>query len=258
MRAVHACGPAGFVESLRMLLAGRCAGFHAESFTPPAPVAHRPSAPLPVHRLNASLTFDSLVAGRANQMARTAALHVAGSPGHMYNPLFIYGGVGLGKTHLMHAIAHRVLSERPDARILYVSAERFTNDFIKSIQHHKMDEFRARWPERIETGTLNHEGIVGAAAAVDFLAGLAPGADRRAALNELLPTALAEQCTDDDISVRVPLKSKSGLCGPASPAGGCARTRSAAPGWPWWCGWAGRCRRRATTAWACSSSQMTH
>jgi chromosomal replication initiator protein len=66
-----------------------------------------------------------------------------GSPG--YNPLFIAGGTGLGKTHLMHAIAHKVLEERPDARIVYVSAERFTNEFIEALQHHRMDEFRSRY-----------------------------------------------------------------------------------------------------------------
>ncbi len=95
--------------------------------------------------LNPKQTFAHFVVGPSNQLAHAASVAAAGGGGRRYNPLFLCGGTGLGKTHLMHAIAHRVISERPDARILYVSAERFTNDFIKSIQHHKMDEFRARY-----------------------------------------------------------------------------------------------------------------
>jgi len=95
--------------------------------------------------LNAKQTFANFVVGPSNQLAHAAAVAAAGGAGRRYNPLFLCGGTGLGKTHLMHAIAQRVIRERPEARILYVSAERFTNDFIKSIQHHKMDEFRARY-----------------------------------------------------------------------------------------------------------------
>ena len=80
----------------------------------PARVGTLPGAPaVNRQRLNPALTFDSLVAGRANQMARTAALHVAGAPGQMYNPLFIYGGVGLGKTHLVHAVGQRPAARQP-------------------------------------------------------------------------------------------------------------------------------------------------
>ena len=100
---------------------------------------------LPVHRLNAALTFDSLVAGRANQMARTAALHVAGNPGHMYNPLFIYGGVGLGKTHLVHAVGNALLKDRPDARVLYLHAEQFISDVVKNYQRKTFDELKAKY-----------------------------------------------------------------------------------------------------------------
>jgi chromosomal replication initiator protein len=106
--------------------------------------AARPAA-LPVHRLNAGLTFDSLVAGRANQMARTAALHVAGNPGHMYNPLFIYGGVGLGKTHLVHAVGNALLKDRPDARVLYLHAEQFISDVVKNYQRKTFDELKAKY-----------------------------------------------------------------------------------------------------------------
>jgi chromosomal replication initiator protein len=103
------------------------------------------AASLPIHRLNAALTFDSLVAGRANQMARTAALHVAGSPGHMYNPLFIYGGVGLGKTHLVHAVGNALLKDRPEARVLYLHAEQFISDVVKNYQRKTFDELKAKY-----------------------------------------------------------------------------------------------------------------
>ena len=100
---------------------------------------------LGVSRLNSSLTFDTLVAGRANQMARTAALHVAGAPGVMYNPLFIYGGVGLGKTHLIHAVGNALLAERPQARVLYLHAEQFITDVVKNYQRKTFDELKAKY-----------------------------------------------------------------------------------------------------------------
>jgi chromosomal replication initiator protein len=95
--------------------------------------------------LNPKQTFSSFVVGPSNQLAHAAAVAAAGGGGRRYNPLFICGGTGLGKTHLVHAIAHRMLSERPNARVVYVSAERFTNEFIHAIQHQRMDEFRARY-----------------------------------------------------------------------------------------------------------------
>jgi len=95
--------------------------------------------------LNTKHTFGTFVVGPSNQLAHAAAIAAAGGAGRRYNPLFICGGTGLGKTHLVHAIAHRIYAERPNARIIYVSAERFTNDFIAAIQHHRMDDFRARY-----------------------------------------------------------------------------------------------------------------
>ena len=92
--------------------------------------------------LNSKYTFDTFVIGKGNQMAHAAALVVAEDPGSIYNPLFFYGGVGLGKTHLMHAIGHQMLLKRPHAKIKYVSSENFTNDFITSIQKNRMEEFR--------------------------------------------------------------------------------------------------------------------
>ncbi|MBN8508557.1 MAG: chromosomal replication initiator protein DnaA [Burkholderiales bacterium] len=105
-------------------------------------------APVPAatrHKLNPALTFDTLVPGRANQMARTAALHVAGAPGQMYNPLFIYGGVGLGKTHLVHAVGNALLKDRPDARVLYLHAEQFISDVVRNYQRKTFDELKAKY-----------------------------------------------------------------------------------------------------------------
>ena len=117
-----------------------------------APVAANEAAPVVVRRsampedINPKHNFGTFVVGPSNQLAHAAAIAAAGGGGaRRYNPLFICGGTGLGKTHLMHAIANRVHDERVGARIIYVSAERFTNDFITAIQHHKMDDFRARY-----------------------------------------------------------------------------------------------------------------
>ena len=96
-------------------------------------------------QLNPRYTFDSFVIGESNRFAHAASLAVAEAPAKAYNPLFIYGGVGLGKTHLMHAIGHFVLSRYPHLKVLYISCEKFTNDFISSIQLRKTVEFRARY-----------------------------------------------------------------------------------------------------------------
>ncbi|MEK8046698.1 chromosomal replication initiator protein DnaA [Ideonella margarita] len=124
-----------------------------QAATPPAPAAPRivKASTLPTppvinrHRLNTALTFDTLVAGRANQMARTAALHVAGAPGQMYNPLFIYGGVGLGKTHLVHAVGNALLHDNPNAKVLYLHAEQFITDVVKNYQRKTFDELKAKY-----------------------------------------------------------------------------------------------------------------
>ncbi len=96
-------------------------------------------------KLRPELTFDSLVSGRANQMARTAAVHVAGAPGAMYNPLFIYGGVGLGKTHLMHAVGNQLIKDNPNAKVLYLHAEQFISDVVKNYQRKTFDELKAKY-----------------------------------------------------------------------------------------------------------------
>jgi chromosomal replication initiator protein len=93
-------------------------------------------------RLNPGLSFDSLVAGKANQLARAAALQVAENPGKSYNPLFLYGGVGLGKTHLVQAVGNALLAQRPGARIRYLQAEQFVSEVVRAYQRKTFDEFK--------------------------------------------------------------------------------------------------------------------
>jgi chromosomal replication initiator protein len=95
--------------------------------------------------LNSRYTFSNFIVGSANRLAHAAALSVAERPGHAYNPLFLYGGVGLGKTHLMHAVGNAVATKFPRKRILYATSEKFTNDFINSIREQKMEDFRNRY-----------------------------------------------------------------------------------------------------------------
>ena len=97
------------------------------------------------NRLNTALTFDTLIEGTANRMARAAAMHVASTPGNLYNPLFIYGGVGLGKTHLMHAVGNKLLADKPASKILYIHAEQFVSDVVKAYQRKTFDEFKERY-----------------------------------------------------------------------------------------------------------------
>lgn len=99
----------------------------------------------PSLNLNPKYTFDTFVVGKSNNFAHAAARAVADEPGISYNPLFIYGGVGLGKTHLMHAIGHAILDNNPNARIVYVTSEMFTNDLIESLRAGKNVEFRQKY-----------------------------------------------------------------------------------------------------------------
>lgn len=96
-------------------------------------------------RLNSALTFETLIEGSANRMGRAAAMHVASSIGQLYNPLFIYGGVGLGKTHLVHAIGNKLLADNPQAKVLYIHAEQFVSDVVKAYQRKTFDEFKQHY-----------------------------------------------------------------------------------------------------------------
>lgn len=96
-------------------------------------------------QFNMHNTFDTFVIGPGNRFPHAASLAVAEAPAEAYNPLFIYGGVGLGKTHLMHAIGHHVLSNKPNAKVIYTSSEKFTNEFIKSIRDNETEAFREKY-----------------------------------------------------------------------------------------------------------------
>jgi chromosomal replication initiator protein len=100
-----------------------------------APVQHKSN-------LNPDFTFDSFVGGKSNQLARAASMQVGENPGGAYNPLFIYGGVGLGKTHLMHAVGNLILKNKPTARVIYLHSERFVADMVKALQHNAINEFK--------------------------------------------------------------------------------------------------------------------
>lgn len=104
----------------------------------------RPSVPAPpvASRLNPDFTFEQFVEGKSNQLARAAATQVSENPGKSYNPLFIYGGVGLGKTHLMQAIASAMLKRNPDARVSYLHSERFVGDMVRGLQHNTISDFK--------------------------------------------------------------------------------------------------------------------
>ncbi|MGE0372079.1 MAG: chromosomal replication initiator protein DnaA [Gammaproteobacteria bacterium] len=95
-----------------------------------------------IRNLQPEFTFENFVEGKSNQLARAASTQVAENPGRSYNPLFIYGGVGLGKTHLMHAIGNLMVQKNPAARVVYVHSERFVGDMIKAFQHNSIDEFK--------------------------------------------------------------------------------------------------------------------
>jgi chromosomal replication initiator protein len=139
------------IERLAAETSGRSLGLRLVlARVPDAPAARaaqpaaRPETPsvLERARLNPSFSFDSFVTGKANQLARAAAIQVAENPGVSYNPLFVYGGVGLGKTHLVQAIGNQLADQRPQARIRYIHAEAYVTDVVRAYQQKSFDEFK--------------------------------------------------------------------------------------------------------------------
>jgi chromosomal replication initiator protein len=128
-------------------------GTRSESTPASAPTQAAPQTPRPRRaegivvgaRLNPEFTFDTFVEGKSNQLAKAAALQVAENPGRAYNPLFVYGGVGLGKTHLMHAIANLIKQRDSEARVAYVHSERFVGDMVRALQHNTINEFKTAY-----------------------------------------------------------------------------------------------------------------
>ena len=137
------------IESSVALAAGHAIGvtFHVRPAPEPERIERR-AGPMPKRDESALVphnTFETFIVGSGNQFAHAVCQAVAQSPGERYNPLFLYGGVGLGKTHLMHAIGHHVRAQKPHAKIFFVSAEKFMNEMIYSIQHATTLEFKARY-----------------------------------------------------------------------------------------------------------------
>ena len=130
---------------IRLLLAEREPASNIPSATAPppevAPPQSRPSS-RDISRLNPAFTFDTFVTGKANELARAAANQVADRPGTAYNPLFVYGGVGLGKTHLTHAIGNHLHARAPESKIRYIHAEQYVSDVVRAYQHKAFDDFK--------------------------------------------------------------------------------------------------------------------
>ncbi|HZH04103.1 MAG TPA: DnaA/Hda family protein, partial [Myxococcaceae bacterium] len=113
------------------------------------PLTAAPAPPRP-NRLNDRFTFDTYVVADSNQLPAAAAAAVSESPGRAYNPLFIYGGTGLGKTHLLHAVGNKICKRNAAARVVYLSSEEFTNEYIESVRDHRMPEFRRKYREECD------------------------------------------------------------------------------------------------------------
>ncbi len=150
-----------YLERIRQLVQsiGKEAGLNQVSISvgsrqiPPSSVA-TPMSPQPpaastnrayTHNLNRDFTFDSFVEGKSNELAKAASVQVANNSGKAYNPLLLYGGVGLGKTHLMHAIGNQILALNPEAKVVYLHSERFVQDMVKALQHNAIDEFKRHY-----------------------------------------------------------------------------------------------------------------
>jgi chromosomal replication initiator protein len=127
-----------------------------------APIAQTaPEQPPRQLQINGKYTFESFVVGPSNQFAVAACTAVANAPGKAYNPLFLYGGVGLGKTHLVHAVGSHALKANPNCHVVYLSSEAFTNDLIHALETHRMPEFRARYREKCDVLLLDDIQFLG-------------------------------------------------------------------------------------------------
>lgn len=146
----------GLVKAVAVEIGSARMGAGGEGSGKPPPGRPRPEEPVgdglenlvrrrAAANLDADFNFDTFVEGKSNQIARAASMQIGANPGVAYNPLFIYGGVGLGKTHLMHAVGNTILATNPSAEVVYVHAERFVSDMIRALQHNQIDGFKRRY-----------------------------------------------------------------------------------------------------------------
>lgn len=132
----------GLTVSIQVGTQDRATNDEAPKETSPSPASQTTTPAYSVGKLNPGFTFETHVEGKSNQLARAAAHQVGENPGGAYNPLFLYGGVGLGKTHLMQAAGNLILERKPKARVVYVHSERFVADMVKALQHNAINEFK--------------------------------------------------------------------------------------------------------------------
>ncbi|MBT8081649.1 MAG: chromosomal replication initiator protein DnaA [Gammaproteobacteria bacterium] len=144
-RIIEVAADSGAATEILVEVGSRGAAPAAVDAGPRSTPSKTPHRTRVVPRLNPQFTFDTFVEGKSNQLARAAAIQVGENPGKSYNPLFIYGGVGLGKTHLMHAVGNAILAKKPDAGVSYVHSERFVSDMVKGLQHNRIAEFKERY-----------------------------------------------------------------------------------------------------------------
>jgi len=132
-------------SSPRATPSGRAASAQPKAAPAPAPVTAEPVAPSFTHNLDPHYTFETFVEGKSNQLGKAAAMQVAMNPGRAYNPLLLYGGTGLGKTHLMHATGNLMRERNPDFKVLYLRSEQFVGSMIEALRTKSMDEFKRRF-----------------------------------------------------------------------------------------------------------------
>ncbi len=132
----------GAAAGVELVIADRTLAVPVAAVTTPEPTVTRAAPVRDISRLNPNFTFDTFVTGKANDLARAAARQVAEKPGAAYNPLFVYGGVGLGKTHMIHAIGNHLRTHAPESKIRYIHAEQYVSDVVRAYQHKAFDDFK--------------------------------------------------------------------------------------------------------------------